>query len=400
MAFKMKYDIIKDYLPSGTNRRPGGHIKVRFLVAHDTGNPGSTAKGNINYYRNSPTISASAQLFVDDKEIRECIPAVYGTPERAYHVIYNVTTDNVMYGDDANDAAIGVELCWGGSIKGEEAYKRYVWLLAYLCYKFNLDPRRDIIGHEKLDPKRKIDPSNGLKHIGKSYTGLLADVLAEYKECTGQAAPKPQAPSVKDGVTHKIVPGDTLWGLAQKYGTTVGRLKSLNPEIDIDALHVGDILLISPKADSETAKSQSPIYHTIVKGDTLSGLAIKYNTTVAKIEQLNPGIKPNALQIGQKVLVGYESGTASKPVNVKPAANIDPRLAEYLKHEPIRPYPGKPVKRGDSGKDVEAIQRAVGASVDGKFGAETESKVKAYQKRFDFLNSDGIVDYNTWNVMF
>lgn len=341
MAFKQKYKITSDLLQKGTNRRPGGKIKVGFIVAHDTGNPGSTAKGNIGYFRNTPNFEAGAHIFSDDKEIRESVPALLSPPERAYHVIYNVTTDNEKYGDDANDIAIGVEMCWGGGINSVESYKRYVWTLAYLCYKFKLDPRRDIVGHEQLDPKRKIDPSNGLKFMGKTYNQLITDVAAEYKECSGQVtAPTPQKPSAKVGKTHVIKAGDTLWALSNKYGKTVGQLKAANPEIDVMALQIGEVLVI--------------------------------DSTV------KPAVKP--------------------AVKAKP--KVDPRLAEFLRHKPVRPYPGRYIKRGARGGDVEAIQRAVGASVDGKFGPGTEGKVKAYQKRFSFLVNDGVVGYNTWNVMF
>ena len=51
---------------------------VRFIVAHDTGNPGSTAAANVKYYERSRNeMSASAHIFVDDKEIVECIPAAH-----------------------------------------------------------------------------------------------------------------------------------------------------------------------------------------------------------------------------------------------------------------------------------------------------------------------------------
>lgn len=187
MGFKMKYEIITDYLPKPSYRRPGHLIsKVGFIVAHDTGNKGSTARNNVTYFKNSANdIKASAHIFVDDKEIIECIPALKGTPEKAWHVLYDRPLDNQLYGDDANDIAIGVELCYGPKINADEAYKRYIWVMAYICYKFGLDPAKAIIGHHKLDPGRKTDPQNALSQMGRSYDQLLIDVVKEYKECIG-----------------------------------------------------------------------------------------------------------------------------------------------------------------------------------------------------------------------
>lgn len=184
----MAYEITKELLPTGTKRRPGLRLgTVKFLVAHDTGNPDSTAKGNSHYYANSLNIAASAHYFVDEHDIIQCIPE----NEVAYHVIYNVTTDNQIYGYDANSNAIGVELCYSpsGKFSSLESYKKYVWLLASLCVKYKLDPRTKIVGHSKLDPKRKTDPENALKTINKTFSDLIADVYAEYLKQKGVAAP-------------------------------------------------------------------------------------------------------------------------------------------------------------------------------------------------------------------
>lgn len=202
MSFKMKYTIGKDYLKVGTARRSGKKIsKVKFIVLHDVGNDGvdknkdgkkegTTARNNISYYRNNPTISASAHTFIDNNEILECIPAVTAAPEKAWHVIYSKTKDNQLYGADSNDAAIGVELCYypDNKAKSLEAYNRYVWYCAYLAFYFKLDPEKCYVGHEILDPGRKFDPSNGIKHSGKNYSQLLADIKAEYKACTATAS--------------------------------------------------------------------------------------------------------------------------------------------------------------------------------------------------------------------
>lgn len=213
MTFLQKYKIEKKYLTTDTERRPGTKIsKVGFIVAHDTGNPGSTADGNIRYYENSRNdMNASAHTFIDDKSIIECIPLLTGRPEKAWHVIYDVVTDNKRFGDDANDIAGGVELCWGKGINFEEAYKRYVWYLAYACHFFGLNPSTKVIGHELLDPKRKIDPSNGLKFGNKTYQQLLNDIVKEYNECTkSKTITKPVKPKTvsKTNNSKYILPND------------------------------------------------------------------------------------------------------------------------------------------------------------------------------------------------
>ncbi|WP_284643090.1 peptidoglycan recognition protein family protein [Paenibacillus silviterrae] len=186
----MKYEIIRRYLPGPSNRRPILPMDgVRFMVAHDTGNPGSTAANNVTYFeRTAYDMSASAHIFVDDQQIIECIPFLTGSPEKAFHVGYNVTTDNERYGDDANDTAGGVELCYGGKINLQESYQRYVWVMAYACYQYGLNPLTDIVGHNTLDPARRTDPTEPLRLLGKSFSDFLNDVSREYR---ASAVPDP-----------------------------------------------------------------------------------------------------------------------------------------------------------------------------------------------------------------
>ena len=189
----LEYSITQHWLPAPSKRRSKRPAaKIRFLVAHDTGNPGSTAAGNVKYYENScHQYSASAHLFVDDKQIIECVPALTAPPEKAWHVRYNCAerVDLTRYKCHANDAAIGIEYCYGSNIKAEEAYRRYVWVLAYACWKFHLDPAHDIIDHQQLDPTRKTDPHSGLAKSGHSYAQLLRDVATALASYSGKATP-------------------------------------------------------------------------------------------------------------------------------------------------------------------------------------------------------------------
>lgn len=196
MNFKEKYKITTQYLTSNTKRRSGKLIipSVKFVVAHDTGNPNSTAAGNIKYYENTKDdMYASAHIFVDDKNIIECIPALTSDkPEKAWHVIYDKPKDNELFGFEANNAAIAVEYCYGNSINADEAYSRYVWIIAYICHRFGLNPSTSITAHCILDPRRKTDPKTGLAHSSRTYEQLLKDVVAEYNECREEPKPQPK----------------------------------------------------------------------------------------------------------------------------------------------------------------------------------------------------------------
>ena len=56
MTFSVKYPVVARYLTGPSKRRSMRPIApaVRFLVAHDTGNPGSTAGNNVRYYEQVP----------------------------------------------------------------------------------------------------------------------------------------------------------------------------------------------------------------------------------------------------------------------------------------------------------------------------------------------------------
>lgn len=95
---------------------------------------------------------------------------------------------------------------------------------------------------------------------------------------------------------------------------------------------------------------------------------------------------------------GTDKVLGSVPAS-KPVAKPNPVQGDG---KAIVPFPGKPLYIGAKGmkqKDVERIQRAVGASVTGKYDKQTEMKVSAYQKRKK-LDADGVVGLATWNTLF
>lgn len=179
-----KYPIERRYITKRSNTRPGTPLTTgspAFFIVHDTGNPGATADNHFTYFNNLKDRSASAHVFIDDKRILEIIPTGSGADpaEKAWHVLYKVTTDNDRFGYNANDAALGVELCYGGKINFAEAYKRFVWYLAYCCKRWSKNPSTHIASHKQLDPGRKFDCDQALAIDSKTLKDLIYDVAAE-----------------------------------------------------------------------------------------------------------------------------------------------------------------------------------------------------------------------------
>lgn len=101
---------------------------------------------------------------------------------------------------------------------------------------------------------------------------------------------------------YTIKAGDTLYLLARRYNTTVAAIMAINPGINPNNLQIGQVICIPGTAPPTRCPAGSFAY-TIKQGDTLYQLAITYNTTVAAIMAINPGIDPNNLQIGQVICI-------------------------------------------------------------------------------------------------
>lgn len=136
--------------------------------------------------------------------------------------------------------------------------------------------------------------------------GLIADGIvgpatwnALYRtyQGIGQNVPSPTPtpdPSPGTGGSsfdYTVRSGDTLWLLANRFGTTVDAIKRLNG-LSSDNLQIGQVLKIP------SVQSQQYFNYTVRSGDTLWLLANRFGTTVETIRQLN-GLSGNMLRIGQ-----------------------------------------------------------------------------------------------------
>ena len=93
-----------------------------------------------------------------------------------------------------------------------------------------------------------------------------------------------------------IQSGDTLSGIAARFGTTVSALAALNNISDPDKIYAGATLRV-PETGSGTKT------YTIRPGDTLSGIAVKFGTTVSTLAALNGITDPDRIYAGTTIKI-------------------------------------------------------------------------------------------------
>ena len=134
-----------------------------------------------------------------------------------------------------------------------------------------------------------------------------------------QATLKPQYPVLM----HEVKQGETLYGLAKSYGTTIDELIAVNPGSE-NGIKIGQKLMIPTSRTNERAavdadkqvhdafsqnsvqiapQGSDPVYQIINDGEDIYTIAKHYNTSIESILINNPGLKPDEYVAGTKIKV-------------------------------------------------------------------------------------------------
>ena len=111
-------------------------------------------------------------------------------------------------------------------------------------------------------------------------------------------------PSKEYDLNYQVKRGDTLWSIAQRYGSTVSELARINDLSNPNLIYPGQIIEIpqreitTPTKDSGTGGTFT---YVIRYGNTLSGIAAKYHTTVSVLAGLNNISNPNLIYAGETI---------------------------------------------------------------------------------------------------
>jgi len=111
----------------------------------------------------------------------------------------------------------------------------------------------------------------------------------------------PPRPRPCPGFIYAVRPGDTLFEIAQRFGTTVAAILAVNPQItDPDLIFPGQLICI-PRPGAPFCPG---FVYVVRPGDTLFNIARRFGTTVDDILAVNPQITdPNLIFPGERICI-------------------------------------------------------------------------------------------------
>lgn len=160
---------------------------------------------------------------------------------------------------------------------------------------------------------------NGIADPNRIYAGQRLRVTGQVASATVATAAAAPAPKI-----HVVARGETLTGIARLYGSTVAAIAKANGISRPSFIRVGQRITIPGAASAPAtvaaapaAAAPAPKIHVVARGETLTGIARKYGSTVAAIAKANGIAKPSFLRVGQRLTI---PGTAAAPAGTMPSS--------------------------------------------------------------------------------
>lgn len=156
-----------------------------------------------------------------------------------------------------------------------------------------------------------IDDAADINRVVNNYEKYAEAVVKAVTDYKGLPYSKPG--SSAGTVLYTVQSGDSLYGIARRYNTTVNEIKRLNG-LTSDLLTVGRQLLL-PSSESIDEPKQDGTY-TVKLGDTLYGVARTYGVTVDELKKAN-NLTNNILTVGQVLNIPNQTGTTDNSYTVQ-----------------------------------------------------------------------------------
>jgi cell wall-associated NlpC family hydrolase len=138
-------------------------------------------------------------------------------------------------------------------------------------------------------------------------------------------------------IKHAVVEGESIYSIAKKYKVSESDIYELNPKSKGALLQLKTILLIpnkklksKDKKEVNSSKNLSSETHIVESGESLYKIAKKYEISLEKLKELNPDIKPESIQIGDKIVI-IEKKQTTKPKKQQPSEEVKTEIVPINK---------------------------------------------------------------------
>lgn len=168
-----------------------------------------------------------------------------------------------------------------------------------------------------------VQPGETLSSIARKYSVTLAaltqanGIVNPNWITPGQKLAIPTAGSAGTtarGAYHTVQWGESLYAIAAHYGVSAEALARANGISNPGLIYAGQRLKILPPG------SVADRTHTVERGETLAGIALRYSVAISALVQTNGLPNPNLLYIGQELRIPAD-GFPVVPASPAPSAS-------------------------------------------------------------------------------
>jgi len=172
----------------------------------------------------------------------------------------------------------------------------------------------------------QLSALNSISDPNRIYTGQRLRLTPQ----AAGATPAPVAKAKATEVVHVVAWGETLTGIARRYGSTISAIAEANGIANPSFLRVGQRLSIpgtaAPAAPTKpkpaVAPAPAPMIHVVASGETLTGIARRYGSTISAIAAANGIANPSFLRVGQRLSIPGAAGSGPTPAAAKMPAGM------------------------------------------------------------------------------
>jgi LysM repeat protein len=191
--------------------------------------------------------------------------------------------------------------------------------------------------------------------LAGAATGVIDVVTPEHKPDTStdgdrtlaSAGTAVKVAALPAPATYKVVKGDTVSGIAARYGLSTSKVLSLNGLSAKSLIFPGQALKLT-STTATAAVAATPIAtapastgsYTIAKGDTVSRIAAKYGVTTQAVLTANGLSWSSIIYPGQRLVIPGQSAATPTPVlDATPVSSVTPVSSTTPVQTPVPAVP-------------------------------------------------------------